>query len=180
VNGQVYTDRNGRVLYADTITATGAVQYFGVNTSGQKAVTSYNGVNFAEGAIFVTNQSKDYNYTLTGQLRKQFSAGLDATVAYTYNRAYDVQSLTSDRAISNWRNGREYAGLESEPTLTTSAFERRHLVLAYGTYTLPWWTKWGATDVTLYYEGIAGFPIDYTVSGGIGSSGDLNGDPVTT
>ncbi|MFL5614233.1 MAG: TonB-dependent receptor domain-containing protein [Gemmatimonadaceae bacterium] len=171
VNGQVYTDRNGRVLYADTITAAGAAQYFGTNTSGQKAVTSYNNVSFSEGAIYVTNQSKDYNYTLTGQLHKQFSAGLDATFAYTYNRAYDVQSLTSDRAISNWRNGREYAGLESEPTLTTSAFERRHRILAYGTYTLPWWKKWSATDVTLYYEGTSGFPIDY-----VAQSGDLNGD----
>jgi carboxypeptidase family protein/TonB-dependent receptor-like protein len=173
VNGQVYTDKNGRVLYADTIIASGAAQYFGANTntSPEKAVTLYNNVNFTEGAIYVTNQSKDYNYTLTGQLRKQFAAGLDATFAYTYNRAYDVQSLTSDRAISNWRNGREYAGLESEPTLTTSAFERRHRVLAYGTYTLPWWKKWGATDVTLYYEGTAGFPIDY-----VAQNGDLNGD----
>jgi hypothetical protein len=169
VNGQVYTDRNGRVLYADTITAAGVVQYFA--NSGQKAVTQYNNTPFSEGAIFVTNQSKDYNYTLTGQLRKQFAAGLDATVAYTYNRAYDVQSLTSDRAISNWRNGRENAALESEPTLTTSAFERRHRVLAFGTYTLPWWKKYGATDVTLYYEGISGFPIDYTAQ-----NGDLNGD----
>ena len=174
VGGQAYTDRNGRVLYADTIIANGTAQYNVV--SGQKAVLRYKvpvtaNPNFTEGAIYVTNQSKDYNYTLSGQLRKRFAAGLDATVAYTYNRAYDVQSLTSDRAISNWRNGREYAGLESEPTLTTSAFERRHRVLAYGTYTLPWWKRWAATDVTVYYEGTAGFPIDYTVQ-----NGDLNGD----
>ena len=175
VGGQPYTDRYGRVLYADTIDAQGRP-----TTDLNRAVTRYNGVNFSEGAIFVTNQSKDYNYTLTGQLRKAFAAGLDATFAYTYNRAYDVQSLTSDRAISNFRNGRETAGLLSDPELTTSAFERRHRVLAYGTYTLPWWKKWGATDVTLYYEGTSGFPIDYTVSGGTGSSGDLNGDLVTT
>jgi hypothetical protein len=174
VGGQPYTDRNGRVLYADTINAAGQP------TNNNRAVSLYNGVSFSEGAIFVTNQSKDYNYTLTGQLRKRFAAGLDATFAYTYNRAYDVQSLTSDRAISNFRNGREVSGLLSDPTLTTSAFERRNRVLAYGTYTLPWWKKWGATDVTLYYEGISGFPIDYTVGAGAGSSGDLNGDLVTT
>ena len=176
VNNQVYTDRYGRVLYADTINAAG------VPTNNRRVLTTigYNNVSFSEGAIYVTNESKDYNYTLTGQLRKTFAAGLDATVAYTYNRAYDVQSLTSDRAISNFRNGREVAGLIDEPTLTTSAFERRHRVLAYGTYTLPWWKKWGATDLTLYYEGTAGFPIDYTVGAGSGSSGDLNGDLVTT
>jgi len=165
VNGQAYTDRNGRVLYADTILANGSVQ-----NGGQKALTSYNSVNFSEGAIEVTNQSKDYNYSLTGQLRKTFAAGLDMTVAYTYNRAYDVQSLTSDRAISNWRFGREYSGLESDQNLTTSQFERRHRLLAYGTYTLPWWKKLGATDVTLFYEGSSGSPIDYI------AGGDLNGD----
>ncbi len=45
---------------------------------------------------------------------------------------------------------------------------------------MPWWKKWGATAVTLYYEGTSGFPIDYTVGAGTGSSGDLNGDLVTT
>ena len=167
VNNQIYTDRNGRVLYADTINATGQV-----TNTGQRAVTNYNGVNFTEDAILVTNQSKDYNYSLTGQLRKNFAAGLDVTVAYTYNRAYDIQSLTSDRAISNWRFGREYSGLESDQNLTTSQFERRHRVLAYGTWTLPWWKKWGGTDVTLYYEGTSGNPIDYIAGG----NGDLNGD----
>jgi outer membrane receptor protein involved in Fe transport len=165
VNGQVYTDRYGRVLYADTILANGNIQ-----NAGQRAVTSYNGVNFTEDAIEVTNQSKDYNYSLTGQLRKNFAAGLDLTFAYTYNRAYDIQSLTSDRAISNWRFGREYSGLETDQNLTTSQFERRHRVLAYGTWTLPWWKKWGGTDVTLYYEGMSGTPIDYI------ATGDLNGD----
>lgn len=165
VNNQVYTDRNGRVLYADTILANGTIQ-----NNRQKVITSYNNVTFSEGAIFLTNQSKDYNYSLTGQFRKRFAAGLDATFAYTYNRAYDVQSLTSDRAISNWRFGREYAGREDEQNLSTSQFERRHRVLSYGTYTLPWWKRWGATDVTLFYEGTSGSPITYI------SSGDLNGD----
>jgi hypothetical protein len=174
VNGQVYTDRNGRVLYADTIFANGSI----ANPNGslananQRAVTLYNGVNFNEDAIEVTNQSKDYNYSLTGQLRRTFAAGLDLTFAYTYNRSYEIQSLTSDRAISNWRFGREYSGLESDQTLTTSQFERRHRVLAYGTWTLPWWKKLGGTDVTLYYEGMSGTPIDYIAGG----NGDLNGD----
>jgi outer membrane receptor protein involved in Fe transport len=167
VNGQVYTDRNGRVLYADTINANGTI-----TNAGQRAVTNYNGVNFTEDAIYVTNQSKDYNYSLTGQLRKTFFQGLDVTFAYTYNRAYDIQSLTSDRAISNWRFGREYSGLETDQSLSTSQFERRHRILAYGTWTLPWWKKLGGTDVTLFYQGMSGVPIDYIA----GSNGDLNGD----
>ena len=171
-NGQIYTDRNGRVLYADTINANGTI-----TNANQRAVTNYNGVNFTEDAIFVTNQSKDYNYSLTGQLRKTFMQGLDVTVAYTYNRAYDIQSLTSDRAISNWRFGREYSGLETDQNLTTSQFERRHRVLAYGTWTLPWAKKYGGTDVTLYYEGMSGAPIDYIAGGDLNGDG-TNNDPI--
>ena len=105
VGGSIYTDKNGRVLYADTISAAGAI-----TNIKQRYVTAVNGTAFSEGAILVTNQSKDYNYSLTGQLKKRFSAGLQANFAYTYNRAYDIQSFTSDRAISNWRNGREFSG----------------------------------------------------------------------
>jgi len=165
VNGQILTDRNGRVLYADTISSSGSV----TNTN-QRAITSVNGTAFSEGAIYLTNQSKDYNYTLTGQLKKSFSNGLAMTGAYTYNRAYDIQSLTSDRAISNWRNGREYSGLESEDALTTSVFERRHRILLYGSYTMPWMRQTAPTELTFYFERQSGQPVTYV------SNQDLNGD----
>ena len=116
VGGSIYTDKNGRVLYADTISAAGAI-----TNVKQRYVTAVNGTAFSEGAIFVTNQSKDYNYSLTGQLKKRFSSGLQANFAYTYNRAYDIQSFTSDRAISNWRNGREFSGTETTPSTSCSS-----------------------------------------------------------
>jgi hypothetical protein len=163
VNGQPMTDRNGRILYADTILANGTIQ-----NNNQRAITSVNGVNFTEDAIYVTNQSKDYNYTLSAQLRRTFGRYLNFSGAYTFTRAKDVQSLTSDRAISNWRNGREYSGLENADELTTSAFERPHRVIASAVYTFPW--RKYTSSMTFYYEGISGSPISYT------SSLDLNGD----
>jgi hypothetical protein len=172
VNGQVYTDRNGRVLYADTINRNGSV----VN-SGQRAVTSVNGTNFSEGAIYLTNQSKDYNYAITTQLRKRFGSGLSLTGAYTYNRAYEVQALTSDRAISNWRFGREYAGLENSDDLTTSAFELRHRLVAYGSYTLPWWKRM-PTDLTFYFERASGSPITYVANSDLNGDGFGGNDPI--
>ena len=173
VGGQPLRDRNGRILYADTITSAGAV-----TNTGQRVITTTgtNNAAFSEGAIFVTNQSKDYNYSLTGKLQKRFGMGLDATAAYTYNRAFDVQSLTSDRAISNWRNGREYAGLESEATLTTSAFERRHRVVSYGTYTFPW-SKW-TTAISLFFEGVSGGAITYTANQDLNGDGSNTNDPI--
>jgi hypothetical protein len=162
VGGQPYTDRNGRVLYADTISATGTV----TNTN-QRWLTSLRGVAFGEGIIEVTNQSKDYNYSISTQLHRRFSDKFEGTVAYTYLKSVDVQSLTSDRAISNFRFGRQLSVAHDQLEATTSNFSRPHRFLAYGTYTLPW-----LMDMTLYYEGTSGVPLVYV------TVGDLNGDLV--
>ncbi len=156
VGGEYYRDANGRVLYADTISATNGVT--NINQRWNPA--------FTEGVIDVTNHSEDYNYSISTQLNRRFSDRFEATVAYTYMQAKDVQSLTSDRAISNYRFGRQLSGAHEDIEATTSNFSRPHRVLAYGTYTLPW----KLTDVTLYYEGSSGVPFVYVVND------DLNGD----
>jgi hypothetical protein len=156
VGGQPYRDRDGRVLYADTIDAGG-----NVDNEGQRVLGS-----ITEGIIEVTNQSEDYNYSISAQLSRRFSESFEAAVGYTYLQSKDVQSLTSDRAISNWRNGRQLSTSHDDLTPTTSYFERPHRIIAYGTYTLPW----KLTDISLYYEGISGTPITYV------TNRDLNGD----
>ncbi len=168
VGGVPYTDINGRVLYADTISATGAV-----TNAGQKVINFLGGpaVAFSQGIYYITNETTDYNYTLTGQLKKKFSDALEMNLSYTRLKAYDVQSLTSDRAVSNFQNGRNYDGLQTSQTPTTSAFERPNRWLFFGTYTLPWKT----TDFSWYYEAQSGFAITYTIS-----SADLNGDGINT
>ncbi len=161
-NGIVYTDRDGRVMYADTISGTGSV-----TNNNQRWLRTLRGVNFTEGIIEVTNQSQDYNYSISGQLHRRFSDRLEATVAYTYLKSEDVQSLTSDRAISNFRFGRQLSVAHDQLDAVTSNFSRPHRFLAYGTYSLPW-----LTDITLYYEGTSGVPFVYV------TQGDLNGDLV--
>jgi hypothetical protein len=178
VNGADYTTARGRTIYADTITtnAAGAVT---VNNSGQRSVlqTGSNNVNFSEGAIYLTNQSADYSYSLSTQLKKRFDRAFEGALAYTFMQAKDVQSLTSDRAISNYRNGTQPIGRIEDPTSTaTSYFERPHRVVAYGTYTAPW-TEY-QTDFTFYYEGISGSPITYVTSTDINGDGVQNNDPI--
>jgi outer membrane receptor protein involved in Fe transport len=160
-NGVPRRDREGRVLYDP---GTGATASRIIKSLGSPAV------NFNEGLIEVSNQSKDYNYTLTPQVSRRFGDDLALTFAYTFMQSKDVQSLTSDRAISNFRNGRQYAGLESQLDLANSYFERPHRFLFYGTYTAPW-KRWGATDLTFYYEAMSGTPYTLTAN-----SADLNGD----
>ncbi len=176
VGGQDLTSVYGRVLYADTITSNGG--NFNVTNDRQRAIlrTGPGGVNLAgpsqtnfnEGAIYLTNQSRAYNYAFTPQLRKRFARGIDLTAAYTYTRSREVQSFTSDRAISIWRFGREYAGREDRDDLTTSSYELRHRVQFYGTVTSPW--RRLPTDLSFEYSGNTGSPITYV------ANGDLNGD----
>jgi hypothetical protein len=169
VNGQPYTDVHGRVLYADTFAANHAV----TNTN-QRYITNLRGTNFNEGVIDVTNQSEDFNWSVSAQLNRRFSNRFEATLAYTHMQSEDVQSLNSDRAISNWRNARQLATAHETLETTTSVFSRPHRVLAYGTYSIPWRQSdsW-KTDVTLYYEGSSGVPLTYVAGG---TNGDLNGD----
>jgi hypothetical protein len=170
VAGAPYTDRDGRVLYADTITTSG-----GITNRNQIYLDSMPGVAFTEGIIEVTNQSKDFNYSISAQLNRRFSERLEATVAYTYMKSEDVQSLTSDRAISNWRNGRQLSNAHEDLVTTTSVFSRPHRLLAYGTYTLPWGRL---TDITLYYERSSGVPFTLVASGDLNGDGYNGNDPI--
>src|SRR5688572_7612463 len=160
VGGQPYLDRHGRILYADTIT--NAVGGINVSNNNQRVMTA-----LSEGVIQVTNQSKDYSYSIAAGLRRRFGETLNAGVSYTYRQSFDLQSLTSDRAISNWRNGVQYSGLETDLPLTASVFSRPHRLALFGTIIAPW----KSTELSVYYNGTAGTPITY-----VAGNGDLNGD----
>jgi hypothetical protein len=132
---------------------------------------------FSEGAIMLTNAKAGHNYSLTGQVRKRFHRAFEVTTAYTYMQSRDVQSLTSDRAISNWRFGRQFSGLENDPKdATVSNFQRPHRIIAYGTWTAPW-TRY-QTDVTGYYELMSGHSLTYVTNNDINGDGVAGNDPI--
>jgi outer membrane receptor protein involved in Fe transport len=184
INGQDYTTTTGRTLYADTISSTqnaaGVLTQNGVTvTNANQRIILTNGQNnvaFGEGAIYLTNQSKAYNYAFTPTLRKRFGANLDLNASYTYTRAFEVQAFTSDRAISLWRNGREYNTRENEDQLTTSTYELRHRVQFFGTVTAPW--KRFPTDLSFDYSGNTGSPLTYTANGDLNGDGFNGNDPI--
>jgi hypothetical protein len=123
--------------------------------------------------IDIVNQSKDYAYDLTVELHKRVFSSLDMRAAYTFSHSYDVASLNSSRAISNWQFGREEGGNILAQNLAPSAYDQPNKLLISGTYTFPW-KNW-RTDFSLIYSGYSGSTFDY-VYGGSGSRGDVNGD----
>jgi outer membrane receptor for ferrienterochelin and colicin len=149
-------DRNGRVLYG-TLTAAGASA--ALVTPGRNQI------------IDVTNSSGDYTWSVTGQLQKAFSMNFEGSVAYTYQQARDVVSVTSSTQGSNYRYQRDVSGRLDDMSLSRSKYDQPHRIVATGTYRFP-----SLTDVSFIYTGNSGAPYDYVYGSNGGSTGDLNAD----
>jgi outer membrane receptor protein involved in Fe transport len=173
-------DKDGRVMYG-TINTNGTV-----NATRPPLVVANGGTARFSTAIETLNQNKDYAYNITGQLRKRYSSGWEALVAYSYGRARDVQSFTSSTHISNWQFGRTLSGKQEDAFTTVSLFDQPNKISAFVTKTIGWgrltdkWGSWArglATDITVGYSGVSGAPHDY-VYGGASGRGDFNADGV--
>jgi outer membrane receptor protein involved in Fe transport len=152
--GQV--DAHGRVLYG-TLTATGGTP----NTIGQRTQV-----------LDLTNSSGDYTWSTTAELQKSFSQNFEGSVAYTYQQARDVVSVTSSTAGSNYRYQRDVSGDINDRSVTRSKYDQPHRIVAIGTYRFP-----SLTDVSVIYTGNSGAPYDYVYGAGSGAgSGDANAD----
>ncbi len=157
-------DRFGRVIYATSFASNGT------------PTTNLVSTQFKAGGVYdVRNQSKDYSYQLTAQLKKRFSDALEASGAFTHGRSYTVSDVTSSTAASNFRFGRELSGNLLGEKTGISQFDIPNKVLIAGTYTAPW--KTWTTNFSMIYVGISGIPFDYVLTGR-GAVGDLNGDGV--
>jgi hypothetical protein len=149
------TDPHGRLMYG-TAPLTPNLKFAGRGT-----------------VLDVTNQNKDYSYQLTAGLQRRWRDNWEGSVFYTYSQAFDIQSLGSSTAFSQYRFGRSAGYLPQESTeLTHSMFEQPHRVVANGSYAFQ---KTG-TDVSLIYIGESGMPFHYLIGGS--SSGDVNGDGI--
>jgi outer membrane receptor for ferrienterochelin and colicin len=117
--------------------------------------------------VNMTNTDRGYSYALSAELQRSFGETFDIRGAYTYSRSYDVQSLTSSVATSNFGFAPAGRSIYDRPT-TLSAFDRPHKVLLSGTWRgLP---QYGGTEVSAVYVGQSGRAYTYTYDG------DVNGD----
>ncbi len=168
------TDASGRTIYPGVVNANGTLspEYFDLATRD----SALYGPSSSGGVYELRNTDAGYSWSLSGQLRKEFGRSLQASVGYTYSEAYDVQSFTSSRAVSNWRFSRMLVGPDLEDNRTRSGFDRPHRIVGNLTYTIPWRLP---TDISFTYIGQSGTP--YTLrSGGSSGRGDLNLDGTNT
>ena len=121
------------------------------------------------GAYVIGNTNDGSQLNITGKLRKTFASGIDASVAYNYNRSRDV--LTSTEISQFLFEGNAVAGDPNQPTLGFSQFGLQHRIIASGGYSFEYGSNF-KTSFALFYELAQGNRASYTYSG------DLNGDGV--
>lgn len=119
--------------------------------------------------ILLTNTSKGYQYSITGELKKQLSNGFFASTAYTYGQSRDVFSGTSSVAVSTWEFNPHVSGPNNLP-LSYSNFDLRHRVIGSFSYRKEYANHF-ATTISAFYNGQSGTPFSYTYYGS-----DLNND----
>ncbi|MBC7923521.1 MAG: TonB-dependent receptor [Ferruginibacter sp.] len=126
------------------------------------------------GAIVLENTNQGFQYSLTGQLRKDFQRGLYAMAAYTYAQAKDVTSNPGEIAADAFQRN-PVIGNPNTPALAYSDFNLRHRVIA----TLGKRFEYGkhfATTLGFFYEAGQGGRFSYTYAGDMNRDGIVGND----
>jgi len=159
-----WSGEGGRPLYGAIAAGTG--------TAGSASATPTRLTSSFRDVLRHENRSADRSFSVTGQLQKRFSDGVEFDVGYTYSHTEDLFSLTSSIASSNYRFT-TLDGTIADRNLRTSAFDIPHKITASGTLDV----KWGV-QLSLIYVGQSGSPYSYVVSNDINGDAFGGNDPV--
>ncbi len=171
INQYYLQDVNLRGIQAAASGEGGRPLYGTINaTTGRATALRVTGA--ANDIVENRNISKDQSTSLTFQLQKRFSDGVEFNAAYTYSHALDAISMTSDITSSNYQFATLDGTIENR-NLRTSVFDRPHKVTISGTVNMPLDGRF-----SLIYNGVSGPPFTYVVSGDANADGVSGNDPV--
>jgi hypothetical protein len=122
-------------------------------------------------AIVLKNQNEGDSYNIAASLERQFRGGFFTKVAYSYGRSRGTVDPGSI-AFGSWNNN-QHAGNPNTPGLGFSNTNPGHRVFAAISYRREYF-RFGATTLSLFWEGRTDGNASYTFSG------DLNGDGGTS
>ena len=122
-------------------------------------------------AIVLKNENKGSAWTVSGTLEKTFRSGFWVKSGYRYGVAHNTVDAGSI-AFGSW-NGNPHPGDPNNPGVAFSATSPGHRIFAAATYRFDRF-KFGATTVSVFWEGYTNGNASYVFSG------DLNGDGGTS
>jgi len=102
-------------------------------------------------AIVLSNGYKGYNWSATGQLRKQFRNGMEAMVAYTRSDARVMFDGAGDQLLNTW-SGNYIVGNANHPQLSYANYVVPNRFVASLNYRKEYLKHLG-TQISLFYSG---------------------------
>jgi hypothetical protein len=159
----IYSKNINEILYQNLNLRETGTAYGGRILYARDVSRSFNDV------IYLTNSEKGYQYSISGQLQKNFGNSSWANLTYSYGEAKDVNSGTSSQAASNFGyNPIRFS--PNDPELTWSNYDVRHRLGAAVSVAVNIF-KNAPLSVGLFYSGRSGRPYSSTYN-----YSDANGD----
>lgn len=110
-------------------------------------------------AYEMSNTSKGFRYSLTAQLSKKFSDGVQLMAAYTYGVSKDISNGIRNSMESNWQLNQSLT--PNDPQLAYSNFDIRHRIIASFGYTVLWAHQHLRTTCNLFFNAQSGSPFTW-------------------
>jgi hypothetical protein len=170
INGWYITDEN--LAPTGNTSAEGRTLYGNPNATNTALVPNRLDIQNLTNAIKISNKNGGKVYTASLQLQKQFGQDLELSVGYTYSRSYDLVSLTSSQALSNFQFSPLDGDIQNR-NVRPSAFDRPHHLVLTGSANLPYGFGLG-----LSYTYQQGTPYTWVVNGDANGDGQFGNDPV--
>lgn len=121
------------------------------------------------GAIMLDNTDEGYQYSITGQLRKNFDFGLKASAAYTFAESKDLTSSPGEIAADAFQLN-PIVGNPNKPVLSYSDYGLRHRFISTFSYKKTW-TEMLSTSIALFWETSQGDRYSYVYAGDMNLDG---------
>ncbi len=106
----------------------------------------------------MSNSAQGTRYSITGQVSRKFTMGLEAMVAYTYGVARDASNGIRNSMESNWQLNQSLN--PNNPSMAYSNFDIRHRIIASLTQRISWKNGWTST-ISLFANLQSGAPFTY-------------------
>ncbi len=175
VNGIVFRDAN-LAKPAGTLQGDGRPLFGGAVNGVATLPQNTNRINErVNQAIILDNSSKPYQWSVTGQLQKNFNKNFYLSAAYTYTDARDVNNQQEAIAGSSLQRTPTVNG-QNDITLSAAGSLTKHRVIASGSYRFEY-AKYFATTISFIHESRSGANFSYIYGGGSGA-GNVNNDGI--
>lgn len=168
INAQ-FVQNNGLNLPSGNLNG---VENRAIYQTGDRSVGPFGGVN---NIYTFTNTDEGRSFNLTAEVKKTFTNGLFATLAYNFLDAKDASSLRAE-ITSDIYDLNPALGHVNRPVLSNSIYGNRHRFVGTANRTFEYGNGKWATTLSLYYEYAEGGRYSYTYSGDLNNDGSFNND----